>query len=142
MAEGDPGNPFGDNPFGGIPLFGDLAKALAGQGPLNWDAARQFAQMAASGGASEANVDPAVRIAMSNLARIAEMHVRDVTGLDPTFPEVTPVLRRVRGRSGRWTRTARCSPSWRHRSASGRCWRADRPAMPRARSTCRTAPTR
>src|ERR1700712_4759018 len=91
MAEGDPGNPFGDNPFGGIPLFGDLAKALAGQGPLNWDAARQFAQMAASGGASEANVDPAVRIAMSNLARIAEMHVRDVTGLDPTFPEITPV---------------------------------------------------
>ncbi|MEO5900826.1 MAG: zinc-dependent metalloprotease, partial [Ilumatobacteraceae bacterium] len=91
MAEGDPGNPFGDNPFGGIPLFGDLAKALAGQGPLNWDAARQFAQLAASGGASEANVDPAVRIALSNLARIAEMHVRDVTGLDPVFPEITPV---------------------------------------------------
>jgi len=91
MAEGDPGNPFGDNPFGGIPMFGDLAKALAGQGPLNWDAARQFAQLAASGGASEANVDPAVRIALSNLARIAEMHVRDVTGLDPAFPEITPV---------------------------------------------------
>jgi putative hydrolase len=92
MAEGDPGNPFGgDNPFGNIPLFGDLAKALAGQGPLNWDAARQFAQLAASGGVSEANVDPAVRIALADLARIAEMHVRDVTGLDPSFPEVTPV---------------------------------------------------
>ena len=41
------------NPFAGLPLFGDLAKALAGQGPLNWDAARQFALMGATGGASE-----------------------------------------------------------------------------------------
>ena len=91
MAEGDPGNPFGDNPFGNIPLFGDLAKALAGQGPLNWDAARQFAQLAASGGVSEANVDPGLRITLAGLARIAELHVRDVTGLEPSFPEVTPV---------------------------------------------------
>ncbi len=91
MAEGDPGNPLGDNPFGNIPLFGDLAKALAGQGPLNWDAARQFAQLASSGGASEPNVDPAVRIALAGLARIAEMHVRDVTGVDIAFPEVSPV---------------------------------------------------
>ncbi|MEO5724900.1 MAG: zinc-dependent metalloprotease [Ilumatobacteraceae bacterium] len=91
MADDDRGNPFGDNPFGSLPLFGDLAKALAGQGPLNWDAARQFAQIAATGGAPEANIDPAVRIALANLVRIAEMHVRDVTGLDPSFPEVTPV---------------------------------------------------
>src|SRR4051794_23005911 len=92
MAEGDPGNPFGgDNPFGGIPLFGDLAKALAGQGPLNWDAAQQFAQLAASGGSNEGNVDPAVRLALADLGRIAEMHVRDVTGLDRSYPEITPV---------------------------------------------------
>src|SRR4051794_21188703 len=83
----------GANPFGNIPLFGDLAKALAGQGPLNWDAARQFAQIASQGsaGASPANVDPAVRIALADLGRIAELHVRDVTGLDPQFPEITPV---------------------------------------------------
>lgn len=91
MPEGDPGNPFGDDPFANMPLFGDLAKALAGQGPLNWDAARQFAQLAAAGGANEVNVDPAVRIALADLARIAEMHVRDVTGLDPSFPEITAV---------------------------------------------------
>src|SRR3954452_1280574 len=93
MAEGDPGNPFGDNPFGNIPLLGDLAKALAGQGPLNWDAARQFAHLASEGttGTSPANVDPGVRLALADLARIAELHVRDVTGLDPVFPEVTPV---------------------------------------------------
>ncbi|MFT3852657.1 MAG: zinc-dependent metalloprotease [Ilumatobacteraceae bacterium] len=90
MADQD--DPFGANPFGNIPLFGDLAKALAGQGLLNWDAARQFAQLAAEGaGASSSNVDPAVRIALADLGRIAELHVRDVTGMDAVFPEITPV---------------------------------------------------
>lgn len=90
MADQD--EPFGANPFGNIPLFGDIAKALSGQGPLNWDAARQFAHIAAEGSTATAgNVDPAVRIALADLGRIAEMHVRDVTGMDPTFPEITPV---------------------------------------------------
>ena len=91
MADDD--DPFagGANPFGNIPLFGDLAKALSGQGPLNWDAARQFAHLAAEGVGSAANVDPSVRIALADLGRIAELHVRDVTGMDPQFPEVTPV---------------------------------------------------
>lgn len=71
------------NPFANLPMFGDLAKALSGQGPLNWDAARQFAMLAATGGESEPNVDPAVRIALGDLAQIADMHVREVTGLDP-----------------------------------------------------------
>lgn len=94
MADGDvPDNPFADNPFGNLPMFGDLAKALAGQGPLNWEAARQFAAIAATGaqGGSEPNVDPTVRLALAALGRIAEMHVRDVTGLDPVFPEITAV---------------------------------------------------
>ena len=91
---------FGDNPFANLPMFGDLAKALAGQGPLNWDAARQFAAMAATGkdGATaitEGNVDPTVRIALGDLARIVELHVRDLTGLDTIFPEITPVSRTV-----------------------------------------------
>ena len=65
------------DPFAGLPLFGDLSRALSGQGPLNWDAARQFAVLAASGGgllagtgvSTPANVDgmgplePAHRIA-------------------------------------------------------------------------------
>jgi putative hydrolase len=76
----DPGQ--GDNPFANLPMFGDLAKAMAGQGPLNWDAARQFAGMAATGGAAEGNVDPTVRIAYEHLLPIAEMHVRDVSGLE------------------------------------------------------------
>jgi uncharacterized protein (DUF2342 family) len=94
-----PSNPdpseFGNNPFANLPMFGDLAKALAGQGPLNWDAARQFAGLASNSGGSEPNVDPAVRIALADLARIIEMHVRDLTALDTPFPEITPVTKGV-----------------------------------------------
>jgi len=70
------------DPFAALPMFGDLAKALAGQGPLNWEAARQFAALSSTGGSSEANVDPQVRMAFDRLAEIADMHVRDVTAID------------------------------------------------------------
>ena len=91
-----------DDPFGGLPLFGDLARALAGQGPLNWDAARQFAQLGATSGRVEHNVDPLLRSSYTELARIAGMHVLDVTGADISLPDpelLTPgqcrVVRRV-----------------------------------------------
>lgn len=72
-----------DNPFGGMPFFGDLAKAMASQGPLQWDVARQVAMMTATHGAnSEANVDPDSRISVERLVPIAEMHVRDSTSID------------------------------------------------------------
>jgi putative hydrolase len=91
MADGpESENPF-ENPFEKLPMFGDLARALAGQGPLNWDAARQFAGLAATGGATEANIDPAVRIKLGELAQIAELHVRDLTGYDGPSPEIIPV---------------------------------------------------
>lgn len=86
----DDGEP---NPFAGLPMFGDLARALQGQGPLNWDAARQFAMLGATEGQPEHNVDPTVRIAYGELARIAGMHVNDVTGADTTFPEPRLVTR-------------------------------------------------
>ena len=91
MAAGSSGdNPLGDdNPFGDLPMFGDLARALSGQGPLNWDAARQFAQLAATEGGAEPNVDPSVRFALADLARIAEPHVLDVTGRDVSGFEIT-----------------------------------------------------
>jgi putative hydrolase len=85
-----------DNPFENLPMFGDLARALAGQGPLNWDAARQFAAMAATGGEAEVNIDPSVRIKLAELAQIADLHVRDLTGFDGPSPEVVPVT------SGAW----------------------------------------
>ena len=92
MADG----PGSDNPFENVPLFGDLARALSGQGPLNWDAARQFAGLAATGGAAEVNIDPTVRIKLGDLAQIAELHVRDLTGFDGPSPEVVPIT------SGAW----------------------------------------
>lgn len=82
MSDEDLPDGSGDNPFAGLPMFGDLARALSGQGPLNWDAARQFALLAATGGQSEPNPDPTTRIALADLARIAELHVQHVTGLD------------------------------------------------------------
>jgi putative hydrolase len=96
MSDDDvPGD--GINPFDGLPLFGDLSKALSGQGPLNWDAARQFAMLSASGGdmipgsavpTPSTNVDPAVRIKYAELADIARRHVADVIGLD--VPDIEP----------------------------------------------------
>ena len=94
MAEDDDDNAI--DPFAGLPLFGDLSRALSGQGPLNWDAARQFAILAANGGGllsgtgatTSANVDPAVRIAYSQLAGIARLHVADVMQLE--VPEIEP----------------------------------------------------
>ena len=85
------------NPFSAFPMFGDIARALQGQGPLNWDAARQFAMLGATEGGTEPNVDPQVRIAYTELARIAAMHVNDVTGSDTAFPEARIVTR------GEWT---------------------------------------
>ncbi len=81
VSDSRPGD---DNPFQGIPFLGDIAKLLAGQGPVNWDAARQFAQLIATEGAPEQNIDPKLRIQYQELARLAEMHVREVTGLETT----------------------------------------------------------
>jgi uncharacterized protein (DUF2342 family) len=87
----------GDDPFRGVPFLGDLARMLQGQGPLNWDAARQFALMIATDGTSEQNIDPAMRFRYQELGRIADLHVQQVTGLDTVTTgravEVVPVTR-------------------------------------------------
>lgn len=76
-------SPFGGL-FGGGAIFGDMMKMFTQQGPIHWDTARQVASMTSTGGTSEANVDPSVRIAYTELARIAAHHVVTVTGLgDP-----------------------------------------------------------
>jgi putative hydrolase len=75
----DPGSP---NPFEGFPLFGDLAKMLGQSGgTVPWDAARNLAHAVATDNTSEGNVDPLERITLERLARVAELHVADVTGL-------------------------------------------------------------
>jgi putative hydrolase len=78
----DPGSP---NPFEGFPLFGDLAKLFgqAGRG-VPWDAARALALAVATDNTPEPNVDPIQRMELEQLARVAELHVADVTGLPTT----------------------------------------------------------
>lgn len=79
---------FGDNnPFGAMPFLGDIMKSLAGQGPLNWDIARQVAYVGLGQGGG--NVDPAARIALENLAPIAHRHVVDfLAGTDTHEPRI------------------------------------------------------
>ncbi len=85
-----------DNPFSGIPFLGDIA-ALLGNDANLWEGARQAANQLATGGKLEHNVDPVVRHRLSEISRVAELHVAHVTNLDPTSggrpPRTDPVTR-------------------------------------------------
>src|SRR5271157_3048974 len=76
-----------DTPMGG--LLGDLLKVI-GSGPGaadSWfEAARTLAFGVATDGGVDDNPDPLVRIAFEELARVAELHVADVTGITATAP--------------------------------------------------------
>jgi putative hydrolase len=81
----------------GFPFFEQIAKAMSSAGPVQWDMARQFAMMAATISSTEPNVEPTSRIAIQQLAAVADLHVRDVTGLstsDTTQPPVVDVVNR------------------------------------------------
>jgi putative hydrolase len=81
----------------GFPFFEQIAKAMSSAGPVQWDMARQFAMMAATNSSTEPNVEPTSRIAIQQLAAVADLHVRDVTGLstsDTTQPPVVDVVNR------------------------------------------------
>ncbi|HVF14263.1 MAG TPA: zinc-dependent metalloprotease [Acidimicrobiales bacterium] len=82
MSESGPG---GDNPFEGLPMFRDLARLFAGQGPINWDIARQIAVWTATEGEAEPNVDPVDRMRFDELLRVADLHVTNATGLSTTL---------------------------------------------------------
>jgi putative hydrolase len=79
VSSGPPGNP-----FDGLPFFGDLAKLLGQGGGVPWDAARSLALAVATEGQSEPNVEPVERIKLEQLARVAELHVANVSGLSTT----------------------------------------------------------
>lgn len=84
MADGDP--------FKGIPFLGDIASILGGSAESLWEGARQAAHQLATGGKPEHNVDPVERHRLSEISRVAELHVAHVTGLDVT-PQIEPVTR-------------------------------------------------
>ena len=91
------GPPFGGNPFEGFPLFGDLARMFASQGPVNWDVARQMALWIATEGKPQGNVNPIERIRLEELARVADLHVGSASGLSTSVTggvlSVLPVSR-------------------------------------------------
>ena len=92
-----PDSPDEFNPFKGLPIFGDLGKLFSQQASSTWETARQFAVAVATDSLSEPNVDPADRIALGELARVAELHVANVTGLSITragqTASIVPVTR-------------------------------------------------
>jgi putative hydrolase len=80
FGSGDP-----DNPMGG--LLGDLLKVIGsgpGGGAQGWfEAARTLAFGVATDGKEDDHPDPLVRIAYEELARVAELHVAEATGIAP-----------------------------------------------------------
>ena len=76
----------------GFPFFDQIAKAMASSGPVQWDMARQFAMMTATNSDPESNVEPTARIAVNQLASVADLHVRDVTGLSTSESTAAPKI--------------------------------------------------
>ena len=89
MADGDDFPPL---PFGGLPFFNDMMRAMSQQGPLNWDLAQQFAQLGAVGDTSDPEPGASTRIEYNALADIADMHVRQVPGMADLSPTVRPEI--------------------------------------------------
>lgn len=77
----DPSDDDGDgNPFESMNFFlQDLSRMFSGSGG-GWESAYQLAGAIANEGRSEANVDPAERVAIEQLARVAELQVAEITG--------------------------------------------------------------
>lgn len=89
-----------DPPGGPEFPFGDLSKLFAGAGADPWAQAAQIARGVANeaslaeGGVTEANVEPVARMAYIDLARVADLHVRQAPGISlPSSTTVKPVTR-------------------------------------------------
>jgi len=77
--DGEPGE--GRDPFVDMGFFlQDLSRMLSGRTGGSWDAAAQLAGSIATQGQPEPNVDPMDRLAVEQLARVAELQVQEVTG--------------------------------------------------------------
>jgi uncharacterized protein (DUF2342 family) len=93
---------FGGGDLGDIGFFlQDLTRMLTGSGGSGpWDSAAQLAGSIASRGAPESNVDPVDRMAVEQLARVAELQVQDATGRALEVP-----VRLVPLNRSQWART-------------------------------------
>ena len=81
MSSSDDPNENTPNPFSGMPFFNDMMRAMSQQGPLNWDLATQFAQLGAVGDTPDPAPDTQTRLAFNDLAKIADLHVREISKL-------------------------------------------------------------
>ena len=86
------GNDFPQMPFGGLPFFNDMMRAMSQQGPLNWELAQQFAQLGAVGDTADPEPGASTRLEYNALADIADMHVRQVAGMAQLAPAVRPEI--------------------------------------------------
>ena len=82
-----------DNPFGGIPFFGDFEKMFGGGNQDPWRTAKQVATQMAIDGNNDLNVDPSHRIALEELSRIAQLHINDATSLSTGTISIQAVTR-------------------------------------------------
>lgn len=84
MSASGPFGPFSsgdDDPLGSMNFFlQNLSSMFAGSSGGSWDTAAQLAGAIATEGRPESNVDPADRVAIEQLARVAELQVAEVTG--------------------------------------------------------------
>lgn len=102
QGPGDRGSPF---QF----LLGDLMNMLGGANTDQWELTRAFGLNVATGGEAEPNVEPLQRIRLEELARVAELHVTETTGM-PVSSDGRRVTCVPVGR-GDWT--ARALDAWR-----------------------------
>jgi putative hydrolase len=93
-----PGLPPGAG-FSGLPGFGpggidltQLMGMLSSPGPVNWEVARQIARSVALDGGAERPPDPAAPAEFAELARAAQTHVADLTGLAASLGTQVRVL--------------------------------------------------
>lgn len=89
MSDPDAGSPEGQNPFAGIPLFGDLLRMAGQQGPFSLETTVPLAISIANDGRAETNVDPLDRIRVEELARVAELHLDQIASR-PDTPGALP----------------------------------------------------
>jgi len=70
-------------------LLGLMGSSAAG-GASQIELARTLAQSVATGGQPEPNVEPVARMELEQIARVAELHIAELTGF-PVTPDGTPV---------------------------------------------------
>ncbi len=77
------------------PMLAELMRMMQATGPISWDTAKQLAITVATQGVSESNVDPGERIAIEELARVADLHVQNATGLSTVVDGRSPTIAAV-----------------------------------------------